>query len=519
MVLILIAIVLAVPFVLRAMVGRPAEQTEVGAGGEAGGRLVIVTPHDQSIRREFARAFDEWHRRHFGTGASIDYRSPGGTNDILRLLETTYRSYRGARGNLSADGPAGIDLAWGGGDYFFDKQLKPAGILQPMHLTPGLLQSAFPEPTLYGVKLYDTTRAKDGTPTPQWVGVCLSSFGIIYNPDVYAALGLPAPQRWGDLADPRLAGMVALADPSHSASAGVAYEMVIQRAMADSEAALFARRPDIRALPPAARQKNKDYTAAIAAGWKNGMSQLVRIAANARYFTDSSSLVPNDVANGQAAAGVAIDFYAKVTAEVVGPGRAAFVTPRAATAITPDPVAMLAGVDGPSRELAEQFVEFLLSPEGQKLWILKVGTSGGPVQFSLHRMPIRRDVYADRSGWSETEDPFTTAGGFNERGEWMALYGDTIPIWDAAWINSRDSLEEAYDRVLQIPDPARRSAILDKLADLPIGMADLKSPPAELRALLRNVNGDPDATKAIKSSYWTNRFAEHYRQVAQASGH
>src|SRR4029450_6298387 len=85
----------------------------------------------------------------------------------------------------------------------------------------------------------------DGTPTPQWVGVCLSAFGIAYNPDVYDGLGIPAPTQWHALPDPRLAGQLALADPTHSGSAATAYMVILQRRMADAEAELFAADPSL----------------------------------------------------------------------------------------------------------------------------------------------------------------------------------------------------------------------------------------------------------------------------------
>ena len=85
-----------------------------------------------------------------------------------------------------------------------------------MKLDPSVLKDAFPTPDLNGMPLYE--KAKDGTP-PQWVGIALSSFGMVYNPPMYATLGLPAPQRWDDLARPELARLVALADPTRSSSA------------------------------------------------------------------------------------------------------------------------------------------------------------------------------------------------------------------------------------------------------------------------------------------------------------
>ena len=110
-------------------------------------------------------------------------------------------------------------------------------------MSPELLaefRAAFPQPTLAGVKLYESGRAVDGTPAPQWIGICLSSFGICYNPDVYRTLGLPDPSPehgWSDLTDSRLAGLIALADPAHSGSSAVAYQMVIQHQMAEAEKA------------------------------------------------------------------------------------------------------------------------------------------------------------------------------------------------------------------------------------------------------------------------------------------
>ena len=44
----------------------------------------------------------------------------------------------------------------------------------------------------------------------RWVGVCLSGYGICYNRDALSRLGIDRPPaRWADLADPRLAEVVA----------------------------------------------------------------------------------------------------------------------------------------------------------------------------------------------------------------------------------------------------------------------------------------------------------------------
>jgi ABC-type Fe3+ transport system substrate-binding protein len=509
--LILFAVVLALPYVMRRVVGTGASSESTGAAE----RLVVVTPHNRDILLEFGYAFERWHREKYGTAVRIDYRVPGGTQDVRRLLDNTYRGYRDQEGRLPEETPADIDLVWGGGDYFIDAELKPLGILKPLKLDAKLLAEVFPQATLAGVKLYDLSKDKDGRPAPLWVGVCLSSFGIIYNPDLYRTLGLRPPEQWRDLADEKLFGLLAMADPAHSASAAVAYLMVVQRAMADAEKAFLRGHPEAARWSKSELSASQPYQAAIARGWKEGMRTLVLIAANARYFTASSPLVPRDVGDGQAAAGMAIDFYGRVYQESVGAERCTFVTPAAATAITPDPVAILYGVKGRREELATHFIEFLLSREGQRLWIMKAGLPGGPRERSLRRPPVRRDVYADRAGWTDDVNPFEEAGDFNQRGEWSDLFGDTRLVWAAAWIDSREELRGAYERVLGVRDVQKRGELIRALSDIPVEMKDV----AELRRGRKEAEAAKkgDEFRAEQRIEWAKRFRGHYARVAESA--
>jgi ABC-type Fe3+ transport system substrate-binding protein len=383
-----------------------------------------------------------------------------------------------------------------------------------------LLAEAFPQPTLAGVRLYDAPPSGAGGadwPGPKWVGVCLSSFGIVYNADVYRSLQLPAPAGWHDLTDDRLSGMLALADPTHSGSAAVAYMMVIQRRMADAEAEVFAREPRLKAMDRASRDKDPAYRGAIAHGWARGMGELQLIAANARYFTDMAPQVPHDVGNGEAAAGVAIDFYGRTYAEIVGAERCSFVAPAAATAITPDPVAILAGVNGADLERATHFVEFLLSKEGQLLWAKRPGTPGGPMERALRRPPVRPDVYADQSDWADHTNPFLEAGGFNQRGEWMALMTELRLVWAAAWVDAREALLDANRAVTAVPDIRPRALLRDELARVPITMADV--------AAIRDERKKREGTDAVGLEMWkarqrielADKFRRHYRDVEAAA--
>ena len=110
---------------------------------------------------------------------------------------------------------------------------------------------------------------------------------------------------------------------------------------------------------------------------------------------------------------------------------------------------------GDALELATRFVEFLLSREGQRLWILRPGQPGGPAERALRRPPVRQDLYADRTGWTDDVNPFAESRGFNQRADFMKLYVDTRPVWTAAWIDSRESLKSAYAKVLRVADERR----------------------------------------------------------------
>jgi hypothetical protein len=293
--------------------------------------------------------------------------------------------------------------------------------------------------------------------------------------------------------------------------------MVVQRRMADAEAEVFAQAPELKAMERAAQEKDPRYQKAVSEGWRRGMGELVLIAANARYFTDMAPQVPHDVGNGEAAAGVAIDFYGRVYEEIVGSNRCRYVAPAAATAVTPDPVAILAGVKGEALEVATRFVEFLLSKEGQLLWVKRPGVPGGPAERALRRPPVRAGLYSDMSGWADTTNPFKEAGRFNQRAEWMALLTDLRTVWAAAWIDSREALREAHGAVLEVRDESKRTALRAELANVPIEMAQV----AALREERKRREKDEPATlevwKARERVRLGGLFRQHYRDVEVAA--
>jgi ABC-type Fe3+ transport system substrate-binding protein len=358
-ILLLLAAVVAAPLLLR-------RNSELADAGNADDRLVIISPHNETIRSEFGEAFARHWKALSGRSLHIDWRIPGGTSDIRRTLDSAFTAADAAGG-----AGVGIDVFFGGGEPDFRLQADKGRLVElevfarhPEWFDEDVIPAGFT-----GETYYDEHR--------RWTGVCLSQMGICYNGDSLRRLGLPPPKRWSDLGDPGYAGYLALADPTKSGSVGRAFEMIVQEQMQAAIAELGDG--------PAGREE----------GWRRGLNLLQRMAANARYFTDSASKVPHDVAQGSATAGTCIDFYGRTYEEKLrkadGSSRLRWTAPQGGTSISVDPVAVFRGA--PRADIAQEFVVFCLSREGQLLWNTAVGKPGGPRERSPRRLPLRRDLY------------------------------------------------------------------------------------------------------------------------------
>jgi len=496
-VLALLALVLVAPFALRP----PSEEDVEGRAGERE-RVVIVTPHNESIQTEFERAFVEHMEEEHGRPVAVDWRQPGGTSEIARFLGSEYASRfelywkretglpftrrireafdddelderlesLGQQGwmddptllreappeerelaarhlFLESDVGVGLDLFFGGGAYDFSKQAE-AGTLVPRDAGgdwgPAAVRDAHPGWFEEDVMPASVSGEPFRDPEFRWVGTVLSAFGICYNVDVLERLGIDGGlKRWDDLADPRLAGQVALADPTKSGSTTKAFEMLIQERM--------QRVLSVMSLPE---------EEAVRRGWNEAMRLILRISANSRYFTDSAAKVPRDIARGDAAAGMCIDFYGRTFNELNrrpdGSSHVQFVMPRAGTSIGADPIGMLRGAPDP--ELAHRFIEFVLSMEGQKLWNYRPGAPGGPHRFALRRPPIRRDFYTGEHRPHRTDpdvNPYEIAAGFTYRPEWTgSLFTALRYAIRSACIDPHEEQREAWEALIAAGMPA-----------------------------------------------------------------
>lgn len=416
-VILLLAIIVAAPLLLR----RDTEVAEAGAGDD---RLVIITPHNDSIRSEFGEAFAAHWQEKTGRSISIDWRAPGGGGDIKRLIASAF----GAAEDLGREGTE-FDVFFGGGTKDFIDQAK-AGRLAELEVfeTEARWFADDRIPASFSGEIFHD-------PGHRWVGVCVSQFGIVYNRDALGWLGLPPPQTWEDLGEPAYFGRLALADPTKSSSVTQAFEMLVQEQMQD-----------------VIREKG-DSPAARAEGWRRGLNLLQRLGANARYFTDSSSKIPYDVAMGDAAAGTAIDFYGRSFEDAVrrddGTSRLHWVSPVGGTSVSVDSIAVFRGA--PHMEIAQEFVRFCLSERGQVLWNYRPGVENGPKKRALRRLPVRRDFYTPEHLRHFTDPealPYERTGEFVYQPELTGKAFDALRvIVRAMCMDPHDELKEAWEVV------------------------------------------------------------------------
>jgi iron(III) transport system substrate-binding protein len=522
---------LVLPFALR-----PKQE----AASKADETLVIISPHNEAIRHEFGIAFAKWYRERTGKTIALDWRLIGGTTEIARYLEGEYtagfqyhwtkelkRKWSNevltgfANGTLPADAPVeakearaaflasevgcGIDLFYGGGSYDFIRQaqagrLVDSGILQmhPEWFTEEVIPQSFA-----GEVYWD----KNGL----WVGTVLSSFGIIANKDSLARLGVETPPRaWGDLADPRFAGEVALADPTKSGSIAKAFENVVQQQM---QRVVFERMSVARYASEEAMKAAE--ARAVADGWTEGIKLLQKIGANARYFTDSAQKVPIDVAAGDCAVGMGIDFYGRQQQEAVrrrgANDRLTYVSPEGGAVASVDPVGMLRGA--PNKAAAVAFIEFSLTMEGQKLWNLKPGVTDGPEYFALRRLPVRKDFYALPGIAELRSDPeelpyAEQADRLIYRPEWTGrLFRELAFVVRVMCLDTQPELKRAWRALIEAGMPAEALAVFED-----VSVVAYEEAGGRIRTALRSKNKVDEIKLANELG---NRFRAQYLRVVE----
>jgi len=418
-------------------------------------KLVLISPHNESIANEFTWAFVIDYAMSHGRRVNVEWRDVGGgSTGIVRYLRNVY-----ARTDT-----AEIDIVWGGGEVEFQK-LAHEGLLTKLTLTADTRESI---PATFGG--LDMRDAND-----RWCGSAVSGFGFIYNRPLLESAGVAPPKSWDDIAKPECFDLICLADPMQSGSAAAAYEMIVQ-----SEPT-----------------------------WPAGWAKLLAVLGNAKRFVDSAGAAANGPALGEAPIATCIDFYGAIRV-AEAPDILVYVSPKGQTAFSPDPIGILK--NPPHPELAQAFVNFVLSAKGQALWALNVGEPDGPVRNPLGRQPVRKDVYETYAG-SGRLSPWTVNP--YESGNEMKIdaamrkvrFGVLRNLVRAAAVDNRRHLQAARAKLIETDfDPAR----LAEFNRLPENVATREGV-FKMAKTLR------DKTQAEKiTTAWQQFFRKKYLKVSTA---
>ena len=82
----LLALVLLLPFLLR------RSDTSLSDFFTDADTVVIVTAHSEPMKFELERGFREYYKTHYKRNVVIDWRSPGGTSDIVRYIADRFEA-------------------------------------------------------------------------------------------------------------------------------------------------------------------------------------------------------------------------------------------------------------------------------------------------------------------------------------------------------------------------------------------------------------------------------------------
>ncbi len=499
--------------------------------------LVVITPHNESIRYEFTRAFRDWYKKRTGKVVDIDWRIPGGTSEIVKVIDSEFynsfnnhwvnvlnrkwspvveNNFRNAsvkldetpaddteaesarRAFLSSKVSSGLDVFFGGGSYDYEIQANTG------YLVPSGIQARAPErfvnesiPQSYkGETFYDKE--------DRWVGAALSTFGILYNHELVKRSGCKEPLQWSDLGDTSYFAQIGVSDPTKSGSMNKAFEMIVQQQMqlcidksTTENGKAISKEQEMRA---------------IADGWVDALKIIQNISANARYFTDSATKPVIDVAQGNCMAGMCIDFYGRNQEENIktrtgGDTRVTFITPKNGTTVSTDPVGVFRGARSP--ELALDFIDFITSDEGQKLWNYKIGTPGGPTQYAIRRNPIRRDFYTPthRPNMSDPDvNPYTDTGEFVYHPEWTgSLFSSLRFIIKTAFIDPHDELTSARRAIIKARKEGRTAdAVAAEAVFSDVSMIDYTATMNTIRVALKG--------KKIEEVQLSKKLGQHFRE-------
>lgn len=374
----------------------------------SGDKLVVISPHPETLLYEYEWAFQPWYREKTGRDIDVIYIDQGGTSRMLRYVYSEFER---------SPESAGIDMVWGGGieNYI---ELAGKGLLHAYRL-PDAIIDAVPA-DYFGLPLYDKRF--------RWYATSMTGFGIVFNRRVLELQNLAKPESWTDLTDPEYYSWVGSADPRQSGSAHMVFETILQ-----------------------------EY------GWKKGWETITAMAANVKTFSRLSSDPPKNVALGEVACALCIDSYAYAQMAFTGHDVMGYVM----SSVNPEGIGILNGA--PNLQAAEAYLEFVMSKEGQRFMMTEVGRRGGPREFRIARMSVQPSVYDELGTASLVRvNPFHLKSAVildsaKSSARWRLLND----LFGRSVVENHDLLRQAWEAI-QAAEPGRRAGLVERLGRMPI---------------------------------------------------
>ena len=357
-----------------------------GTNGEPTQSVTVLTRHDVAIHAAYEPAF-------LASDFAIDNR----VTDVIWKTQDG-----GFWDDVIAAG--GIDVLWGGGPTLFDQMqrdgnleaLNWASIMDVLDRVPDEIANT------------DMKRV-DGAGDVVWCAAAMSTFGFTVNHAFLDANSLPIPNNWTHLAQPIWGSLL----PTATIAMGNA---------------------------PATTSNTRIYEIITQGmGWEAGWVTMARMAGSARLYPGSVQ-TQSAVEDQSVGVAMSIDFYGYNT-QANNPD-CEYIIPEGETIVNGDPIAMVK--DTPKKDLAEGFIDFVLSPEGQAVWFTP-GVSRMPVLESAFLTPYGQGFPLLYATFNQT---LTTSG---------IEFNDTLSVeintaftsyFEAVYNDAHDNLAVCWDALV-----------------------------------------------------------------------
>ena len=340
-----------------------------------------------------------------------------------------------------------IDACWGGGAILFD-QLMEDDLLEPLTSTKMQTVEARINDTISGVDMKRNNTADELI----WIASSISTFGFTVNHAFLDTYSLPTPTTWTDLADPIWASYlptiptIGMGNAPDTTSNAHIYEIITQ-----------------------------------SLGWEAGWANMARMAGSAEIYGGSVES-QSAVESGDVGVAMSIDFYG-YHSQANNPD-CEYIFPEQST-VDGDPIAI--PNTSSQKVLAEGFLDFVLSAEGQVLWL----------DDTLRRMPVMREAF-DEPGAIGAEDLYSV---FNQTISTTSIeFNDTLSFgmnraftryFESVFTHSHVELVNCWDAIYSAYDEGR------------ITLTELDAYAAQMGAMISIVDPKTSLTEEFTKAYAT----------------